>query len=212
MDAFITILIILLFAYVTKQEIFDRMDDERKPDLSKMSDEEFKNYVINNAHIYEQPKSKEQKKYEELKAKQDERNKLNNITLPELTDERFFELTSDTINNYVKYDDYLKSFKWESLRERIYAERNGICEQCKVIIRLEGVPFCIHHISYKNLGKEKDEDIALLCIPCHNKLHTIYPGSEFSYFPLLTKSQLQLLDKQSTNKEYKKLYSSNDMS
>ena len=76
MDAFITILIILLFAYVTKQEIFDRMDDERISDLSKMSDEELKNYLINNAHIYEQQKSKEQKKYEELKAKQDERNKL----------------------------------------------------------------------------------------------------------------------------------------
>lgn len=212
MDAFITILIILLFAYVTKQEVFDRMDDERKPDLGKMSDEEFQNYLINNAHKYEQPKSKEQKKYEELKAKQDERNKLNNITLPELTDERFFELTSDTINNHINYHDYLRTEKWETLREKVYERENGICEQCKTNIRLEGVPFCVHHISYENLGNEKDEDIALLCIPCHNKLHTIYPGSEFNYFPLLTKSQMQLFDKQSTNKEYKKIYVSNDMS
>jgi RNA polymerase-binding transcription factor DksA len=104
-------------------------------------------YVINNAHKYEQPKSKEQKKYEELKAKQDERNKLNNITLPELTDERFFELTSDTINNHINYHDYLRTEKWEILREKVYERENGICEQCKTNIRLEGIPFCIHHIS-----------------------------------------------------------------
>lgn len=34
----------------------------------------------------------------------------------------------------------------------------------------------VHHISYSNIGKEKDRDVALLCVNCHKYIHEIKSG------------------------------------
>ena len=52
-------------------------------------------------------------------------------------------------------------------KQRIIEERGDACERCHdEQVRLE-----LHHLNYDNLGHEKDEDVILLCIPCHEAEH-----------------------------------------
>lgn len=43
--------------------------------------------------------------------------------------------------------------------------------------------FHVHHVSYKRLGYERDDDLILLCPPCHNLIH--YPDSAAAHHWLL---------------------------
>jgi len=40
------------------------------------------------------------------------------------------------------------------------------CQLCGFRYQLD-----VHHLSYKNLGNEKDEDLLVVCRRCHNDLH-----------------------------------------
>jgi len=74
----------------------------------------------------------------------------------------------DTGERATGYEDYLKTEHWRQLRERIYQERNGICERCGR--ELDGV-FEVHHKSYKSVGHEADTSLMLVCPECHRGIH-----------------------------------------
>jgi hypothetical protein len=69
---------------------------------------------------------------------------------------------------------YLKSDYWLELRERLYKEVNNICEECTQ----SGIGLQVHHLSYKNLGKELRSDLVVICKFCHSKYHPQYKPSK----------------------------------
>lgn len=67
------------------------------------------------------------------------------------------------------YEDYVKSDEWKSVKERLIKERGRVCEKCG---QEKPKSMHLHHKNYDNvLGKERDEDLMLLCEDCHNELH-----------------------------------------
>lgn len=76
----------------------------------------------------------------------------------------------------MNYKAYLKSPEWQALRKQVFerALRNagstnlhGVCEKCGY----EPWKPClqVHHKDYSRIGKEKLEDLILLCPNCHKQ-------------------------------------------
>jgi 5-methylcytosine-specific restriction endonuclease McrA len=65
----------------------------------------------------------------------------------------------------VRYDEHLSSDKWRAIRERAIARAGGLCERC------HSPAGHVHHVTYANFGSEKDEDLEVLCPPCHWREH-----------------------------------------
>lgn len=70
--------------------------------------------------------------------------------------------------NKVNYKTYILSDKWKKKVAYIKLLRNNRCEVCGNKNNLQ-----VHHLTYKNLGKEKDEDLQLLCAKHHMEVHGI---------------------------------------
>lgn len=66
------------------------------------------------------------------------------------------------------YSDYIQSPEWKKKVARIKELRNNRCEVCGSKEKLQ-----VHHLTYKTLGKEKDEDLQLLCGKHHMEVHGI---------------------------------------
>lgn len=66
------------------------------------------------------------------------------------------------------YDEYLKTKHWRKLRLNIAYKHNNRCQMCCKLIKSG---YHIHHLTYKNIGNEKDSDLMFLCESCHNKIH-----------------------------------------
>lgn len=64
------------------------------------------------------------------------------------------------------YPDYLASSIWKERRNHLI-EKKGKCEICGKTKRLE-----VHHLSYENVGDEKERDLQVLCRSCHQKQHS----------------------------------------
>lgn len=64
----------------------------------------------------------------------------------------------------MKYIQYLKSSKWKTKRDEY--ERIGNCYVCNRRRHLQ-----LHHISYKNLGNEGEDDLVVVCEACHTRIH-----------------------------------------
>jgi ATP-dependent DNA helicase RecQ len=67
-----------------------------------------------------------------------------------------------------EYDHYLESEHWKSFTSKMFDEY----EQCQVC---ESKAEHVHHLSYRNLGKEGDEDVVALCSKCHCYIHPDNP-------------------------------------
>lgn len=67
-----------------------------------------------------------------------------------------------------EYTKYLKSEKWAEIKKRLFKKRGKKCEKCGKINILH-----IHHLTYRNIFNEKDEDLIILCNLCHEKAHGI---------------------------------------
>ncbi len=66
-----------------------------------------------------------------------------------------------------KYEAYINSKAWRTFRGAILAKRGHRCERC-----WKAPPVLhLHHLSYANIGHEKDEDVKLLCEDCHRLMH-----------------------------------------
>lgn len=68
------------------------------------------------------------------------------------------------------YEQYLASDHWQDVRRRFWASglHNHACYVCGHRGKLE-----VHHASYKRIGREKLNDLRLLCRNCHQKVHDI---------------------------------------
>lgn len=81
------------------------------------------------------------------------------------------------------YSEYRQTNWWRIRRERYVATVIDLlgCKRCQLcqLARFETVAidirFHVHHCSYERLGEELDNDLILLCAPCHNLVH--FPGS-----------------------------------
>jgi hypothetical protein len=78
--------------------------------------------------------------------------------------------------NYSNYKSYLESKHWQDLRKRFYKSKlvkkidnKIVCYSCQ-----ETKPLSLHHKTYKRMGKEKLNDLVLLCQNCHYLAHKIY--------------------------------------
>lgn len=71
-----------------------------------------------------------------------------------------------SVKNKEEYKAYLNSPRWKAIRKRLYREYEYKCAMCGSPKNLN-----VHHITYDNLGEEKDEDLTVLCQKCHSELH-----------------------------------------
>lgn len=67
----------------------------------------------------------------------------------------------------VSYDDYLDTKHWAAKRADTLRRRAYKCQTCSSTGQLN-----VHHNTYENVGHEKTNDLYVMCVPCHNLLHT----------------------------------------
>jgi len=73
----------------------------------------------------------------------------------------------DKINRRREYNDYLNSPKWKSFRQSIIDARGYKCEKCPC----DKGTLHLHHLHYRTFMNEGPEDVLLVCVPCHEKIH-----------------------------------------
>ena len=69
-----------------------------------------------------------------------------------------------------KYSEMIRSKAWQDFSRRTIKERGRFCQSCKQAAKI----LQVHHISYDPgypLLVRSDEDVAVLCVPCHQALH-----------------------------------------
>lgn len=64
------------------------------------------------------------------------------------------------------YSAYLRSPHWKNTRYWILRERDK-CEICAKVPKW----FEVHHKSYRNIWRERAEDLMVLCPECHDLMH-----------------------------------------
>ena len=67
-----------------------------------------------------------------------------------------------------KYQRYIHSPEWKALRLAVIEERGGKCERCSSASNLH-----VHHKTYARFGRERREDLQVLCDICHEKEHDV---------------------------------------
>ena len=65
-----------------------------------------------------------------------------------------------------QYNKYLLSEQWRDRRDRIFRRAGYICEGCGAKPASQ-----VHHLSYKNVGKEFLWEIVAVCDDCHARCH-----------------------------------------
>lgn len=66
----------------------------------------------------------------------------------------------------MNYQEYLNSTLWQVIRRDALWGAGNKCSLCRFKEELE-----VHHLTYKNLGNERREDLQVLCARCHNDIH-----------------------------------------
>lgn len=72
---------------------------------------------------------------------------------------------------YLKYQRYIKSNDFKEIKRMVEVRDGHKCRVCGATN--EERTLTCHHITYKNLYKEKEhlEDLITLCSICHNAIH-----------------------------------------
>jgi hypothetical protein len=66
-----------------------------------------------------------------------------------------------------EYRRYLQSAHWKEIKTKALTAAGGRCQKCgKKHHKLN-----VHHVHYLTLGKERLEDLLVLCPKCHAKEH-----------------------------------------
>lgn len=98
----------------------------------------------------------------------------------------------------MKYEDYLKSDHWKSLKARKVARNPKRCAICASPQNID-----LHHLIYKNLYDVETRDLRWLCRRCHFKAHDLMrsgvlrfpspsPNSRFTLTKTAVKKELGL--------------------
>jgi len=67
-----------------------------------------------------------------------------------------------------EYSTYLQSEAWKKKRNEIMQRDNKQCRFCGQREALQ-----VHHLTYKNLGNENEQELITLCKSCHKMLHDV---------------------------------------
>lgn len=71
------------------------------------------------------------------------------------------------------YAAYRASDHWKRVRARVISRALHRCQDCGAWDTV----FEVHHLTYENLGTERDEDLVALCPTCHGQRHRATPLS-----------------------------------
>ncbi|MCP4761908.1 MAG: HNH endonuclease [archaeon] len=67
------------------------------------------------------------------------------------------------------YNKFITSPEWQAIKDNLFALRGKKCEVCGSTKYIQ-----VHHLTYKRFGgKEKPEDLKILCGKHHKKVHGI---------------------------------------
>lgn len=88
--------------------------------------------------------------------------------------EELKSLTQSVLKDRFFYKEYMSSLEWRRTRRNYLAKRERKCEKCGI-----ESPLHVHHRSYARLGRERHDDLRLLCQRCHLKLHRYQRESGF---------------------------------
>ena len=75
--------------------------------------------------------------------------------------------TSTPMNSPVNYASYISSHAWKKKAREMREKANFKCQLCACTDK----PLNVHHNNYERLGRERDDDLIVLCEPCHHKFH-----------------------------------------
>ena len=96
------------------------------------------------------------------------------------TPSKSFSWPNTLVKNKINYNQYITSKEWYNNPARLAViQRDKVCKMCGSNNFLQ-----VHHITYTNLGNEKEEDLVLLCENCHKKVHKV-AGKNAGYYPIL---------------------------
>ena len=70
------------------------------------------------------------------------------------------------VTGFSEYKTYLDDEHWAKTRKKIMARDGYRCQICGSKRDLQ-----VHHLTYKNIGQETDEQLVCLCRQCHFGLH-----------------------------------------
>lgn len=75
--------------------------------------------------------------------------------------------TDTPMNSPINYGSYLSSHAWKTKARQMREKANFKCQLCACTDK----PLNVHHNNYDRLGRERDDDLIVLCEPCHHKFH-----------------------------------------
>lgn len=78
------------------------------------------------------------------------------------------------------YLGYLKTDAWRKRRTAALKAAGNRCQVCNGTERLE-----VHHRTYENLGREKPEDLTVLCHTCHELYSKRKPDQPYKFLRML---------------------------
>lgn len=110
----------------------------------------------------------------------------------------------------IPYCEYTHSRWWKFRKQQYLADRilhrgEGALLECDCCCQhvtsyerlndgrrqIDGWPrFHLHHVSYENLGNERDEDLRWVCSPCHNLIHLPESKAAIYYVAMFGDSEL----------------------
>lgn len=70
-----------------------------------------------------------------------------------------------------QYNEYLESKIWKTKRNRILKRDGYTCQICGKMFPKNKLH--VHHMSYRNFGKEQDCELVTLCKKCHYEYHRV---------------------------------------
>jgi len=68
---------------------------------------------------------------------------------------------------YDCYKEYLQTTNWTAIRKTTLLRDNDKCVICNKKAQQ------VHHLTYDNVGFEKQEDLISVCKPCHEEIHFV---------------------------------------
>lgn len=106
-------------------------------------------------------KTKAEKRAERLrKQKDNEQNKQGKPSVP-------------AKKEWIDYKQYLTGSWWKSRRKKKLKSVGYKCEKCGKSIKSQ-----VHHLHYRSLNQEKDEDLQAVCRECHELQHEATVGAD----------------------------------
>jgi len=96
----------------------------------------------------------------------------------------------------LNYPEYLKTWHWKRVRAGMLLLNNASCEHPECAAMGESWfgdedNLHVHHLTYKNLGNERFDDLSLLCKLHHHMVHAEMQINEKEDFSRLANTQIQ---------------------